>query len=199
MFSLRSPLWDAVDYWALDLETSGLDPHHDLILSAGLVPIRRGAIHWGERFYSLVRPPSGQVPGEAAIRIHHILPRELQAAPTIDQVLPEILDRLTDGVLLVHYARLDLGFLRRACRSQARRWPRPRIVDTVRLLSRLGHRRRQIEPHAESLPADLGEARRALGLPAHLRHHALYDALATAELFLAVRRALGASRLGQLT
>jgi DNA polymerase-3 subunit epsilon len=199
MFSLTSPSWDAPVYWALDLETSGLDPQKDVILSVGMVPIRQGVIHWGERFYSLVRPRSGHQPAEAAIRIHHILPRELAQAPGLDEVLQEILGRLMDSVLLVHYAKLDIGFLRRACPRQGQIWPRPRVVDTVKLLGRLSHRRRQLSPYAEPLPTDLSKARESLSLPPHEAHHALHDALATAELFLALRSALEARKLRQLT
>lgn len=199
MFSFTSPSWDAPVYWALDLETSGLDPQRDAILSVGMVPIRQGVIHWGERFYSLVRPRAGHRPAEAAIRIHHILPRELEQAPELDEVLQEILERLAEDVLLVHYARLDIGFLRRACPRLGRTWPRPRVVDTVKLLGRLSHRRRQLSPYAEPLPTDLSRARQAFDLPPHKAHHALHDALATAELFLALRSALEARKLRQLT
>ena len=43
-----SPPWDAVTYWALDLETGGLDPRHDPILSVGMVPVRSGGIRLEE-------------------------------------------------------------------------------------------------------------------------------------------------------
>ena len=199
MVSIGSPEWDRVVYWALDVETSGLDPGRDELLSVGMIPIRRGAVHWGERFYSLVRPPADHRPSAEAIRIHHILPQELDTAPTLDRVLPKILQRLSVGVALVHYAKLDIGFLRRACRDLGLSWPRPRVVDTVRLLARLSHRRRQLTPYADPLPTDLVKARRVFDLPDHLAHHALYDALATAELFLVLRSALDARRLRHLT
>ena len=51
-----SPAWDAVVYWALDLETGGLDPRADPILAVGLVPVREGTIRLGEAFRSLVCP-----------------------------------------------------------------------------------------------------------------------------------------------
>jgi hypothetical protein len=52
----RSPPWNAVDYWSLDLETSGLQPRRHQIISVGMVPIRSGAIDWGGHDYTLVRP-----------------------------------------------------------------------------------------------------------------------------------------------
>jgi DNA polymerase III subunit epsilon len=41
---LARPAWDSVVLWALDLETSGLRPGADQILSVGMVPIRAGTI-----------------------------------------------------------------------------------------------------------------------------------------------------------
>ena len=195
---LSSPEWDSVVYWALDLETSGLDPRSGDILSVGMVPVRGGIVRWGERHYSLVRSDAGRVPSTEAMRVHHILPDEVAAAPTLTEVFDGVTSRLDGAVLLLHFARLDLAFLKDAARRVGRSWRPPPVVDTVRLLSRLGHRRRQIEPYAEPLPSDLGKACAEMGLPRQLRHHALYDALATAELFLALRARLGARTLRQL-
>ena len=50
----RQPWYDAT-YWAVDLETTGLDPRRDRILSVGMVPVRDGVVRWGERLYTLVR------------------------------------------------------------------------------------------------------------------------------------------------
>jgi DNA polymerase-3 subunit epsilon len=199
-----SPGWDEPVYWALDLETSGLSPRKDRILSVGMVPVRAGAIAWGERRYSLVHP--GSPPGSRAdltreaIAVHHILPEELEKAPPAARVLDEVVDRLSapETVLLAHHAPLDVAFLRRAVRRSGRSWPRPPVVDTRVLLARLDHRRRRLEPYPHPLPRTLTEAREALGLPAHEAHHALSDALATAELFLALRRRLDAKTLRQL-
>ena len=58
-----SPPWDAVTYWALDLETGGLDPRSDPILSVGMVPIRAGGIRLGEAWSSLVRPEDAALVG----------------------------------------------------------------------------------------------------------------------------------------
>lgn len=194
----RSPPWRSQVYWALDLETSGLDAKADAILSVGMLPVRDGLIRWGERFYSLVQPPGGHIPPLEALRIHHILPEEAAGAPPLREVLEEIDRRLAGGVLLVHYGRLDIGFLRVAHRVKGMRWRRPMVVDTVKLLGKLSHRRRLLDPHSQPLSADLAKARRELGLPRHVHHHALYDALATAELFLALREQLEARTLRHL-
>ncbi len=190
--------WREVVFWSLDLETTGVDPARDHVLSVGIVPVREGVVRWSERYYSLVRPPASQVPSVEAMAVHHIVPADLEGAPSIEEILPEIARRIAEGALLVHWARLDVGVLRRLFAERGLEWPRPPVVDTVRLLSRLSHRRRQIVPHAEGLPTELGAARLEMGLPGHRRHHALDDALATAELFLVLRHRLEARRMRQL-
>jgi DNA polymerase-3 subunit epsilon len=160
-----------------------------------MVPILEGRIHYGQRWYSLVRPPLDREPSVEALRVHHILPEEARDAPPLPTVLDGVLRRLGDAVLLVHHARLDVALLKRACRECDRDWPRPRVVDTQDLLSRLSRRRRMLEPHAEAYAAGLDAARSELGLPAHASHHALGDALATAELFLTLQRRLDAKTL----
>jgi DNA polymerase III subunit epsilon len=190
-----SPRWDEVTFWALDLETTGLQPKADRILSVGMAPIRGGVIRYGERYATLVRPPEGDVLSTEGLRAHHILPGETAGAPSIDDVVPEVDRRIREGVLLLHFKSLDLGFLRRAYERTGRRWPRPRVVDTIDLLLRHHQRQQQWTPHPAHPRTALPDARESLGLPAYPQHDALSDALATAELFLVLRSRLGLCRL----
>lgn len=193
----KSPAWNEVTYWALDLETSGLSSN-DQILSVGMVPIRHGVIEFGAHYYSLVRPVRPDALSAEGIKVHHILPRELDSAPRLEEVLEEIKARIDHDVLLLHYSSVDLSFLQRYFRAACKPWVKPAVVDTVVLLGRLGERRRRFEPHAKPFPIGLAAARAAFGLPGHLEHHALWDALATAELFLVLRQQLQARTLRQL-
>ncbi len=197
-FLRRSPAWDEVSYWALDLETSGLDPRRHIVLSVGMVPVRSGVVRWSERWESLVRPAGGTRVSDEGLRAHHILPGELEHAPPLEDVLPGIDARLREGVALMHFAPLDLGFLKAAYAAHGRPWPKPRVVDTVDLLQKLHHRRHHLTPHPTPPRTALPEAREDFGLPSYTNHHALTDALATAELFLALRARLQARTLADL-
>ena len=192
----RRERWTDTVFQALDLEATGLDPRRAEILSIGLVPIRGGVIRWGERWYRPLRPPASVDAGTEAIKVHGLLPGELETAPPVAEVLPELARRLEGAVLVVHWGRFDLPLLRRAFERAQRPWPRTRIVDTADLLGRLDRRRRLIEPSPRPIPTQLAAARAFLGLPPHSQHHALYDALATAELLLALRARLGLEHLG---
>ncbi len=196
----RSRPWEEVTYWALDLETGGLDARRDSILSVGMVPVREGTIRVGEAYRSLVRPHSDLISHES-VRAHQLVPGELHGAPALADVLAEVDRRLEEGVLLVHQAAIDVPFLKRAHASTALRWPRPRVVDTVDLLVRAAKKARFIDPAApDRLPElNLTAARRKLGLPEYAAHDALTDAIAAAELFLVLRRSLGARTLRDLS
>ena len=194
----RAKPWRETLFWSLDLETTGLDVRRDEILSVGMVPIRQGAIRWGERYYTEVRPPGDA--GSDAVPIHQILPDQLDTAPPLEEVLPGVLEKLEGSTLVVHYAQLDVTMLERACRDLGLRWPKPPVVDTMDLIASYDRRRRLIEPESsvrrKPTPYQLGMIREFLDLPPHDEHHALHDALATAELLLVLRARLDLERLG---
>jgi DNA polymerase-3 subunit epsilon len=194
----RSPRYTEVVFWALDLETEGLDSRHDAILSVGMVPVRRGVVRLGEAFSSLVRPREERTPSVGALGAHHLRPLDTRDAPELEAVLPEIARRLEGNVLLVHHAPIDVRFLAAAFRFTGRRWTPPPVVDTVRLLYRWADAKRFLGNPPGDPELNLFAARDQLGLPPYPPHDALVDATATAELFLVLRARLGAERLRQL-
>jgi DNA polymerase-3 subunit epsilon len=196
----RSPPWDSLVYWSLDLETGGLDPRKDAILAVGMVPVRPPGIRLGEGYASLVRPDGGEGFHARSIQAHQLIPGELSLAPSLPSVLVDVDLRLREGALLVHQAALDVAFLKRAYARTGMRWPDPPVVDTVTLLIKAAKRARFVDPNASDHGPDLNllAARRGLGLPDYGQHDALTDAIATAELFLVLRRQLGARTLRDL-
>jgi DNA polymerase III subunit epsilon len=197
VFSFRSPPWDQVTYWALDLETGGLDAASDPILAVGMVPVRAGIIHLGEAYRTLVRPRDGGVIAPASVAAHQLLWGDVVDAPPVEEVLPQIERRLGDGVLLLHQRSIDVAFLRREFKRCGRRWPAPPVVDTVDLILRI-ERLRNPEIANDQVPLNLTRARRHHGLPEYQAHDALTDAISTAELFLMLRLKLGARTLRDL-
>jgi DNA polymerase III subunit epsilon len=195
-----SPAWDELVYWSLDLETGGLDPRRDPIVAVGMVPIREGTVRLGESFQSLVRSDGSRAISADSVRAHQLVPGEVRNAPPLPDVLREIARRLGQGVLLVHQAAIDIRFLKRAHAEARLPWPSPKVVDTVELLVKAARKDRFIDPAAQEREPhlNLGAARAHYGLPAYAAHDALTDAIATAELFLVLRRELGARTLRDL-
>jgi len=195
-----SPAWDSVTYWSLDIETGGLDPKRDPIISLGMLPIRDRVIRLGEAYRTLVRPEDGREIRPESVPAHQLVRGEVRQAPPLPEVLGEVDRRVREGALLVHHQGIDVAFLKRAFARHGRRWPSPPVVDTVELLHKLHRKRRFTNPdQADAEPSvNLTEARRRLGLPDYQAHDALTDAIATAELFLYLRGALRAKTLRQL-
>lgn len=195
-----SPRWDTVSYWALDLETGGLDARRDPILAVGMVPIREGGIRLGEAYASLVRPEGAEAIQVDSIQAHQLIPGDVAFAPALGDVLAEVDRRLREGALVVHQAAIDVTFLKRAYKRVGRRWPDPPLVDTVALLLKAAKRARFVDPDAPDTEPDLNllGARRRFGLPDYGQHDALIDAIAAAELFLVLRRQVGAKTLRDL-
>lgn len=195
-----SPPWNEVVYWALDLETGGLDPRTGAVLAVGMVPVREGTVRLGESYCSLVRPEDGRDIDPDSVRAHQLVWGEVREAPPLSAVLPEIDRRLREGALLVHHRALDVAFLRGAFARAGLRWPKPPIVDTVDLLLKIAKRNPFRNPELPAtLPTlNLSKVRREYGLPEYQAHDALTDALAAAELFLVLRNVLRARTLRDL-
>ncbi len=125
-----------------------------------------------------------------------MLPADGEAAPGLGEVLSLLDARLREGVLVVHHKQVDVRFLERSYRDYGIPWPRPRVIDTARLLQRWAHRQRWLG--AEAVDVDLARAREKLGLPSYPRHDAAWDAIATAELLVVLAFRLGARSLRDL-
>ncbi|MCS7235252.1 MAG: 3'-5' exonuclease [Armatimonadota bacterium] len=190
---LRIPWREAV-YWCVDLETTGLDPRRARILAVAAVPVRGGVVCCGELFSTRVRPGRGAVWGGA--EAHHLVPQDVEGSPPVEEVLAQLDRRLREGVLVVHASQVDVPLLRRVYRECGRAWPAVPVVDTVRLLHRLEQRVRWLT--GGGVPVDLERARVYLGLPGYPRHDAAHDAVATAELFVALAVRLGARTVEDL-
>ena len=178
---------------ALDLETTGLNADMDSIVSIGLIPLVGGRIRCRGARNWLIRPHRPL--SETTIQFHGITHSDLAAAPSFAERLADLLTRMADRVVVVHCLEIERQFLDAAVRRVTGETFTFPMIDTmllearthppgplVRLLRRLGGR----AGHAPSLRLDA--CRRRYGLPRYRPHHALTDALATAELFEAQRQ-----------
>ncbi len=172
---------------ALDLETTGLDPDHHSIVSLGLVPFSLKRIVCRESVYRVVQPR--REPDAESIVIHHITHSEMAAAPDIADVLEPLLEALAGKVVVVHYRAIERRFLDTVCRNRLGEGLVFPVIDTMAIEARLHPRRKPglIDRWLGRKPVSLRLAacRERYNLPHYGAHHALTDALATAELFQA--------------
>jgi len=177
--------WRAAQYCAVDLETTGLDLSRDAIVSFGAVRIDGGRVIAGSSVYRLVGGPA--MPSPEAVAVHALRPADLAGAPPWEDSVDLLLEALTGRVLVAHAAWVERAFLRRAFKLRRVRPPRF-VIDTAALARSIGLAAvgAAAEPSLEVLARDLG-------LPGHAPHHALSDALTTAEVFLALSVRLDAT------
>lgn len=164
----------------LDVETTGLDARRDEIVSIGWVVVRDGRVDLSTATAFLVRP-TGDVGRSATI--HGLTDSTVAQGAMLADVLERLLESMAGRVLVVHHAGLDKALLDRECR---RRYGVPLLVPVIDTLAveRRSRRRRHATAAAGSLR--LADLRLEYGLPRYAAHDALTDALATAELLLAM-------------
>jgi DNA polymerase-3 subunit epsilon len=157
-----------------DLETTGLSASRCRICEIGAVRVRSLEIE--ETFETLVDPGSALPSFVAALT--GIRDHDLRRAPCAEIAVRRFLAFADEAPLAAHNARFDLGFLEREVeRLTGRRVAAP-VVDTVWLARRLLHHR--------SGRFSLAHLAHFFGVSTEPCHRALPDALATAEILVAL-------------
>ena len=159
-----------MEYVALDLETTGLDPDRDRVIEVGAVVFTLDSVR---TTLERLADPGRAIP-EVVQKLTGITQEDLTGAPPIDTVLNELADLMRDRQPVGHGARLDVDFL-----VAAGIWPQNReILDTLDVA-------RILMPGAasHSLPVLAAE----LGLDQPRPHRALDDADATRQLLMRLR------------
>ena len=166
---------------SLDLETTGLDPKKDKILSYGLVEIKHMTVRLDTSRHQLISIDD-EIPESSAV-IHQITDDQAATGIPLEEALPVLLSHLAGKVMLVHYSAIEQNFIDAACRDiYGAPFVIP-IIDTLVLARRLYERRNHtIQPGN----LRLFNLRPQYNLPNYKAHNALSDAVATAELFLAM-------------
>lgn len=177
-------LWQpppAGEWVSLDLETTGLDPARDHILSLAAVPVRAGRVCLSERFERRVH--TARAFGIDSIRHHRITPDEASTGEQITDVVREFLHWLGGRRLLGYNLGFDLDMLRPHVRALTGfDLPNP-VVDLGDEVARQQRRQRPNAP----VNLDFAHIAQTLGVPMVERHSALGDATTVALCWLALR------------
>jgi DNA polymerase III subunit epsilon len=128
---------------ALDLETTGLDPMSDAILSIGLVEIHRQRIDLSSARHVLLRADR-PIPEQSVI-IHRITDDQAAGGERLESVLPGLLARLAGKVLVAHHADFEMRFLGQACQRLYGAGFLMPVIDTQRIARRGLMYRRSVE------------------------------------------------------
>jgi len=151
------------NFIALDLETTGLEPHQAEVIELGAIRFVDGEPE--EKFSALVQP-EGELP-PIITALTGIGPEDLNGAPPLGEVLPEFLQFIGGGKIVAHKAEFDRGFLEAAAAGLGISLPRYEWLDTLLLARALLPRSRNHK---------LGTLAEGLGLPQEGPHRAAADA-----------------------
>jgi DNA polymerase III subunit epsilon len=186
--------WRAARWCAIDLELTGLDPRHDHIISIGLAPIEDGRVMLGQAAYTLVNSPRRSQLG--AILLHKLRTADVAQAPSIGEAMQLVLGTLAGRVPVCHTAAVERAFLRPHLKRYGLKLPP--VADTE-VLGRLLFRDGDGRPGGRMSLTRVAER---LGQGTEAPHHALGDALMTAQAFIALASRLDAGTpqtVGMLT
>lgn len=174
--------WRRLELVSLDFEATGLDLTRDTIVSFGVVPIRMGRIDVGDAVYDLVDPGPIALSRES-VTVHGLRPVDLRGAPDLDAARMALGLEIAGRFLVTWAAHVEAGFLDALYGGGARAWSR-RCIDVRPIALALGK-----DPPA---PFTLTSVAERNGVPVASPHHALDDALVTAQLFLVMGARLAA-------
>ena len=190
----RRKLIKETEIISLDIETTGLDAKKDRIVSIGLVQISELGIKLSSCWHQVIK--TKKVLPEKSVVIHNITDDETAAGIGLEDAIAELLKRLKGKVVLVHNSNIEQGFINETCQKLYQTDFIMRVIDTQVLAKRSFDRQgRSYQP----TELRLFNLRKMYKLPAYKAHNALLDALATAELFLAMQPTISANDNARLS
>ncbi|MCW8907475.1 MAG: 3'-5' exonuclease [Sedimenticola sp.] len=171
---------------AMDFETTGLDAQRNEIVSIGIVPFSVHRIFCRESAHWVVNPGHGLT--EGSVVIHGITHSDIYQAPDLESILEALLAAITGRIVVVHYRYIEREFLASALFRRLGESIEFPVIDTMALEQHILRRQQSVLKRLLKRPVGplrLGDCRERYGLPHYQAHHALTDALATAELLQA--------------
>jgi len=183
---------ERVRFVSLDLETTGLDPAHDAIVTIGAVAMQAGEIVLDDSFSALLKVSENTT----AVTVHGVTRDQSQHGIDEQTALEGLLDYLKDGVIVGHHIGHDITAVNAGC---ARLWGGEllnRNLDTMDLTLQL-ERDGAFGGRPPIRNFTLDALCEMFGVVPHDRHTAAGDAFITAQVFLRLMRP--ASRFGRGT
>jgi DNA polymerase III subunit epsilon len=166
-------------YVVLDMETTGLSLSRDRVLSVAAFRVVSGRIPLGEVFASLVNPDRNIPP--SAIKIHGIVPDMVVQAPSLAEVVEQLLDYLGTDILAGFHVRFDLHFINKAMKRRYGFALQNLVLDLAPMCRKLvlpTHLQSYSTRYRRDLSLDAVARHFRIDIPE--RHTALGDALAGA-------------------
>ena len=167
-FSKGQNMEDAT-YCVLDLETTGFSFRTEKITEIGIMKVKNHEVI--DEFSTFVNPEK-PIP-QRVVEVTNITDEMVKDAPTIEEVLPKVLEFIGDSVLVAHNADFDIGFLKYNAGELGLKLGNT-YIDTLRLAKDL---------FPEYKKYKLGIIAENLGIKVEVAHRALDDVDTTVKVF----------------
>lgn len=157
-----------------DTETTGFHPYGgDELLSIGAVVVENGQVCYHKTFFEWINPKRS-IPFEIQ-ELLHITDAEVADAPNAMEVIRNFIQFIGPACLVAHNLEFDLHFLNRHLTLNCKEKIRNPAIDTLPLAYHM----------FPTLPShNLDTLLTSFHIQMRRRHHALDDAVMTAELFV---------------
>jgi DNA polymerase III alpha subunit (gram-positive type) len=191
-------LLEDIEFSMFDTETTGNDTKTDK-------PIEVAAVNWNLKKGFLGEPKSWLVNPQkyihpSAIAVHGLFDEDVENAPLLEMILPELHDYVSDKVLIAHNIEFDLDMLPTLRGTNEFRVDCLRFARKVYTIGEVGYKGHDLRSHkSQELRYWLNVKIDTMGLSAH---RAAADILVTGEVFketlLRFIERTGAKTLGEL-
>ena len=156
-------------YCVFDLETTGISFRTEKITEIGIMKVRNGEVI--DSFETFVNPEK-PIPMRVQ-EITHITDEMVKDAPTIEEIMPKVLEFFGDSVLVAHNADFDTSFIKYNCDRMGLKFDNT-YLDTLRLAKDL---------FPDYKKYKLGIIAENLGIKVEVAHRALDDVDTTVKVF----------------
>ena len=160
---------DDTTYCVFDLETTGISFRTEKITEIGIMKYRNGEVI--DEFSTFVNPEK-PIP-QRVQEITNITDEMVKNAPTIEEILPKVMEFFGDSVLVAHNADFDTGFIRYNCEKIGLKFTNT-YLDTLQLAKDL---------FPDYKKYKLGIIADNLGIKVEVAHRALDDVDTTVKVF----------------
>lgn len=175
-------------YLVIDLELTGLDATQHEIVSIAWLAIEQQCIKLSTAQHAI----NNQVQQLAQSPIYHgIAKKDLENGQDLAAILTSLANEINGGIVVFHNAPLDWSFLKNAFKHHNLNVKPALILDTFKI------EKSRLQQQGLDIALDdltLSKCRARYNLPRYSNHHALTDAVATAELLLAQCQQISAGK-----
>ena len=193
-FANKKDLIKDLDIVSLDIETTGLNPNQDRIVSIGLVQIEDFGIKLDSCWHQVIK--TKKTLSAQSVVIHQITDDQSETGMSINEAIPKLLERLSGKVMLVHNAKVEQGFINKICQAL---YGCDFIIPTIDTQALAKRSLDRSDSSYKINDLRLFNLRKSFNMQAYKAHNALMDAIATAELFLAMANKISSTKTARLS